>query len=84
MATTKKPELCLAPGCTRCALHRGLCKACYPRAGRAVRDGAVTWEKLIELGLCEASPATATNPFTVALALGKALANGAPKKKGRA
>jgi hypothetical protein len=42
----------------RLAHCRGLCEACYNRAGKAVRAGKTTWAALVAAGL--ALPATAT------------------------
>ena len=43
------PALCLSCH-ERLALCRGLCRLCYERLGRAVREGKTTWVKLEEGG----------------------------------
>jgi hypothetical protein len=44
------PLSCLS--CRECLAHcRGLCEACYNRAGKAVRAGKTTWAALVAAGL---------------------------------
>lgn len=33
--------------------QRGLCLICYGKAKKKVEAGEVTWEELVEMGLCE-------------------------------
>ena len=41
---------CMYPGCSNEASTRGLCANHYGIAGRLVKDGNTTWDKLIEDG----------------------------------
>lgn len=43
--------ICIVPGCTTRALHRGVCRACREEARARVGSGEVTEGKLIEKGL---------------------------------
>lgn len=45
-----EPEKCLYPGCQNAAETRGLCINHYQIAGRLVRQGVVTWDRLIANG----------------------------------
>lgn len=63
----RKSTECISPGCQRYAKHRGLCSSCYQSAIKVVREGVVTWERLIELGLALACPRNG-NRFKIALA----------------
>jgi hypothetical protein len=62
-ATTKKQKKCLGPGCKKTAMHRGLCAGCYQAAGRLVRSGAQTWERLEEIGLASDDGGKPVSPF---------------------
>lgn len=46
-------ELCKIKGCYRRQSQRGLCLVCYSKAKKKVEAGETTWEKLVELGLCD-------------------------------
>ena len=56
---------CMIPECNRpsAAIRemRGLCMVCYNRAKAKVATGDMTWEVLVELGLC--LPNKTTSPF---------------------
>lgn len=55
-------EKCMIEGCTRPMARRGLCLPCYATAKKIVDTNGVTWDRMIELGLCEADK----DPFTSA------------------
>lgn len=44
---------CLIKACARPRAKRGLCLICYSQAKKKVEAGETTWDKLVELGLCE-------------------------------
>lgn len=45
-----EPEKCLHPDCQNAGVARGLCLNHYHAAGRLVRNGVVTWDRLVENG----------------------------------
>lgn len=49
-AETKPIKKCLNPACENEGKTRGLCCTCYAVARKAVKDGQITWEKLVEAG----------------------------------
>lgn len=55
MSDTKR-YTCIVPGCNQpaaAANYRGLCLRCYGTAKKKIDAGETTWDRLVELGLCE-------------------------------
>lgn len=54
-------------GCDREIEARGLCHSCYQVALRKVKEGVVSWENLVDMGLALKTEATKRSPFSKAL-----------------
>lgn len=48
--TKRDVSKCLYPGCPGKPVSRGLCRACYGLAHRAVSQGRTTWTELEDAG----------------------------------
>lgn len=60
---------CMITGCHRVYSAdgidtRGLCLPCFSRAKTRIAEGSITWERLVELGLCKPT----LDPFDAAIA----------------
>ena len=65
---------CLIDGCTRAAVSRGLCHACYSVARGTILRNETSWEELENLGLARhftMGRAPAAGAFAIALANAK-------------
>jgi len=48
-------KVCKTDGCSNVAKSRGVCTKCYGTLRVYVQKGKITWEKAVELGLCQAT-----------------------------
>lgn len=46
-------KICRINACARRSARRGMCLVCYSRAKAKIEAGETTWNKLVELGLCD-------------------------------
>lgn len=79
-AKLTKAQDCIVPGCSRPAELRGLCKACYVSAKRAVLLGRIDWPTLEKHRLILPSKygCQKTAPMTLAI---EAVAKATSRKK---
>jgi hypothetical protein len=65
---TAKRTGCLVGGCQSVVYARGLCRSCYQAAAKAVREGTVSADELMGLGLMLPDARGKRSPFGADLA----------------
>lgn len=58
---TRKPEVCLIPGCKKPVRCHGQCEDCYQVSRRQIRKKETTWEELEDAGLAKRAESPAAS-----------------------